>query len=1287
MSFTQGPKSGDANSLQRKNDGAQSAPSNNEGVQHPDPAVQASREIATNSQVSASPTISTTETPALGGASSGTASKQDFLQSVGANESTTQATPSITPKAEFLTQATDTSTVTPTQDSPSKKSFIESIGANQTTPGSAKQVPEKKNFLESIGAGQPVASPKPTGPSKKEFVESLSTNPIVDETEEAVVDTTAEVLADVKGAPSSAGSGGGGTVDSQVPEEAVLEEGEADKSDLEEAGKEEAPTEGKGKKKKAAPKKSAGFLAAIENIKTTTKEQAAHDPVEQLAGEAQAAAISPPSERVSGAQAAQVDMMEEEAQEPVEFDAATFKSMLMTRIEEMQLPENNEEADDFENNNNIDEVNTASKEDVQNQKNATTGAIQAANAAEPNTEGVEERVADPLIPVNPGEKPKSAKANKAIPDKRPDSEVTQPIKDETAKVDDTMAQNDVTDKQLEISQEPKFEKALSSKQEAKAEADEAPKQLRQDEKGVLNESGEKAEGTSQEQLEGMNVLRGTAVQNVVGGQQATGEKDTTERGRIASEINTIFETTKKDVDLILETLDADVNTKFEAATTRAKEGFENHVARKMAIYKAKRYSGLTGAAKWTYDLFAGLPDEVNDFFVTGRKVFVDVMDAEITIISEIVATKLNEAKQRIETGKQQVTDYVDELPANLKSLGKEAADDIQDKFDELSEDVNAQQDDLVDSLADQYSAALEEVDERIEEMKAANRGLIGMVMDFIDGVIETIKKLRDAINNLLSAIASVIGVILADPIGFMGMLFEGIGKGIDMFKANIQKHLLGGLLEWLTGSLGPMGITIPDDIFSLKGIFSLVAQVVGLSWDMLRVKAVKMMGEPMVSALETGFEMFQLFATKGITGIWEFMKEKFADLKETVIGAIKEMLITKVIEAGIKWLLSLLIPGAGFVKAIMAIKDIIVFFVESAIMLIPAITEGILALAAGSIAGVGKAIEFGLAKLLPLVIGLFAKLIGLGGLSKRVMKIFKKIRKRVDKMVNKLLKKARKAGRKLMRKLGIGKKKKKKKKGDKDERSDKEMKADLKKGISEATKFVKKEGHDKKKLKKKLDKIEDKYDLVELKLIVDKRNPDGLDKFHIYGKVNPVDDGPINEAELDESGEIIELKKSVEPAFLSDAEVDAQMTKLRDAGVKTAIFRGDRRYSGGGIGFEIGSDEYENAEVTDPKTHVKQEKNNRDSIFRSFSVRQSIKGKGPVMFAKKSKILKVEMSALQELVKEKKIKIYTPEDVRTLLLRDRKMKKQAQGVYDTMVKHKEILIEGHIPSEYVLTTS
>ncbi|MGV3613131.1 MAG: DNA/RNA non-specific endonuclease, partial [Fluviicola sp.] len=197
--------------------------------------------------------------------------------------------------------------------------------------------------------------------------------------------------------------------------------------------------------------------------------------------------------------------------------------------------------------------------------------------------------------------------------------------------------------------------------------------------------------------------------------------------------------------------------------------------------------------------------------------------------------------------------------------------------------------------------------------------------------------------------------------------------------------------------------------------------------------------EPVVKALEGGYDMFKTFATKGVDGIWEFLKDKFSDLKEVVIDAIKDMLITQVIQAGIKWLLSLLIPGAGFIKAIMAIKDLIVFFVESAMMLIPAITEAILALAAGSIAGVAKAIEFGLAKLIGLVINLFAKLIGLGGLSKKVQAIFKKIRKRVDKAVGKLLKKARKAGRKLMGKLGIGTKEKPKNK----EQHDQQVKAGM----------------------------------------------------------------------------------------------------------------------------------------------------------------------------------------------------------------------------------------------------
>jgi hypothetical protein len=774
------------------------------------------------------------------------------------------------------------------------------------------------------------------------------------------------------------------------------------------------------------PTANPAFQATVAGIEKTAKQQKENDPAEKLSTDAQAAAPSPSNERDSQAQANQVDEME--AQEPQVFSAEAFKAQLMARIAEMKLPKNNDEADNFEDHNNIDEVNKKATDDVKKEKDIAAGPIDQTTNKEPNTAAVPMRTEVPLPPLKEAPKPGSVGATKAIPDKRPDSEVVKPIEEDTARMDQTMAENKVTDEQLEKSEEPSFQEALGKKNEAKTAAQVAPMSLREQENAVLQKNASRAENASQKELEGMNLLRGTALQGVGVKQTDTSSKDTSERQRIADNINAIYEETKTDVTNILDTLETSVTEKFEAEAETAKGKFENYVDLKMSAYKSRRYSGLSGGVRWLGDLFTGLPDEVNEFFVEGREVFVNHMDGAITVIANIVANELTRAKNRIELGKQNVTKYVNELPANQKKFGQETAKDIQDKFNSLKEDVNNKQESLVDSLAQQYSDSLNEVDSRIEEMKAANKGLIDAALGFINGIIETIKKLRELISSLLSAIASVIEVIIAAPIEFMGNLFKGIGQGIDMFKANIQKHLLGGLLEWLTGSLGPMGITVPDDIFSLSGIFNLLMQVLGLGWDYIRMKAVKIMDEPTVKVLETGYDMFKAFATKGIDGIWEYLQESFSDLKETVIDAIKNMLITQVIEAGIKWLLSLLIPGAGFIKAIMAIKDVIVFFVESAIMLIPSIIEAILALAAGSVAGVAKAIEFGLAKLIPLVIGLFAKLIGLGGLSKKVMKIFTAIRKRVDKAINKLLMKAKVAGKKLLRKMGIGKKGDKQKK-------------------------------------------------------------------------------------------------------------------------------------------------------------------------------------------------------------------------------------------------------------------
>ena len=170
---------------------------------------------------------------------------------------------------------------------------------------------------------------------------------------------------------------------------------------------------------------------------------------------------------------------------------------------------------------------------------------------------------------------------------------------------------------------------------------------------------------------------------------------------------------------------------------------------------------------------------------------------------------------------------------------------------------------------------------------------------------------------------------------------------------------------------------------------------------------------------EVTIELFQIIRTEGIAGIWEYIKEQFNDLKETVIDSIQEMIISTVVDAGIKWVLGLMSPAGAFVKAAMMIIDIVKFFIErgSQIMeLINAFIDGIKAVASGNVGIIAQKIETALGKAIPVIIGFLASLLGISGLAQKVQKLIGKIRKRIDKAIDKLILKAKKAFSKLVRK-------------------------------------------------------------------------------------------------------------------------------------------------------------------------------------------------------------------------------------------------------------------------------
>ena len=140
------------------------------------------------------------------------------------------------------------------------------------------------------------------------------------------------------------------------------------------------------------------------------------------------------------------------------------------------------------------------------------------------------------------------------------------------------------------------------------------------------------------------------------------------------------------------------------------------------------------------------------------------------------------------------------------------------------------------------------------------------------------------------------------------------------------------------------------------------------------------------------------------------LQDQFTDLKESVLGEIKNLVVVQVIQAGVKWVLGLLNPASAFVKAAMAIYDIVMFFVNQGsqiVELMKAVVDSVAAVASGSVGAVAEKIEGALVRSLPVMIGFLAALLGISGLAKKIKDIVEKIRTRIETAIDILLKKAR----------------------------------------------------------------------------------------------------------------------------------------------------------------------------------------------------------------------------------------------------------------------------------------
>ncbi|OGW36643.1 MAG: hypothetical protein A2X58_09365 [Nitrospirae bacterium GWC2_56_14] len=736
-----------------------------------------------------------------------------------------------------------------------------------------------------------------------------------------------------------------------------------------------------------------------------------HPPASQKTAEAQAAALPPANEKLAGAQANKADAMA--SAQTGKPEPTSFLSMLRAEIQKV-MPKKTKDAGDFMKGDDREQLKGAMTGNVEQQKSRATAGIKSASDAPLDTASIEAKQVAPLPPEQtPGQPPAVGGAD-AMPAPKPAEETSLAQgKQDTEKL---LSGAEVSTPQLEKANDPRFTAVVTTKSKADQFADSGPKQYQKQEQGLLSKAGAQASADEKKGLLGFLATGIKAGQGVQTKQLSAKEKDEAERRKVADHIQGIFEKTKETVDKKLANLDEEVSAVFDRGTDNAVAKMRDYVDSRFK----KRYSGLDGKLLKGKDWLFPLPDAVKAWFDQAHKIFLQELDALVVRVANLVEARLKEAKDEIARGQKKISEYVKSLPGNLKAVGAAAEKEMAGKFDELRQGVDEKKNDLAQKLAQRYKDASEKGAKALQEMKDAHKSLYEKVRDAIAEVVKVLREFKNKIMGLLRKSKAAIDLIVADPIGFLKNLLKAVGKGLSQFVENIWTHLKEGFMAWLFGSLAESGVEVPKDM-SLPSLLKLVLQVLGLTYQRIRAKAVKVLGERAVSVIEKVAMIIKELVTSGPAKLWEMMKEYLGNLKEMVIDAIQDWVVTTVIKAAVLKLVSMFNPVGAIIQAIITIYNVVMFFIErirQIMAFVESVINSVYEIATGAIGSAANWIEKALARTIPIIIAFLARLLGITGITEKIVGIIKKIQAKVDLAIEKVITKIAKGIGKL---IGAGK--------------------------------------------------------------------------------------------------------------------------------------------------------------------------------------------------------------------------------------------------------------------------
>lgn len=719
----------------------------------------------------------------------------------------------------------------------------------------------------------------------------------------------------------------------------------------------------------------------------------AHQPAAAAAGGAVAASNSPGVTAARMAEGSNMAAAGTAAAGTGGIDSAAFKRQLQDAIARaMPTPRTEAQARDVIDHGG-DRAAAAVQLNLGQQRTNAVGQLPASVAAEPVVDPATGGAEVPLVPEEAGPPPDPVSAGPVVPPaSRPEAIDTRPNREG---VDALQAENNITKERMAKGNDPQFTAMIGAQDEAEAHDREAPRQLREAEAVDRQATRERAQGAIDAGLTDFQSTRASQLGEVARRQADTKGLTEARKAEITADIAGIGRRTREDVAKILDGMDAKVSKDFGDAIERALTAYEDAFDEEQGGFLTSVGDFFTG--DWWND------DRLNRALRYGRDAFDREISSAIDAIAVYVAAQLNAARARVKEGRDEVQLYLTQRITDAeREFAEGAATSITSEFDTMEGEISSRKDALVSRMVDMYKQGIERRNRREQELREANKSFWQRVWDATVGVVQKIIEFKNLLLGILGRAAGIIGAIIDDPIGFLRNLIAGIGAGLERFVANIAANLQQALMGWLFGALEGAGLRLPER-FDLAGILDLVMQILGLTKENVRRRAVMILGEDVVSKIETAVDFLYKLFTEGPAAVWEMLLQQLGNLKDMILEEIKSWVITEIIEAGIKWILGLLNPAGAFVKACMAIYDIVMFFIERGRQIIDAVNailDTLAEIVAGNISAMATKVEATLNRILPVVIGFLASLLGLGGISDAIRGIIEKIQEPVNKAID-----------------------------------------------------------------------------------------------------------------------------------------------------------------------------------------------------------------------------------------------------------------------------------------------